>query len=316
MDKEELKEKSTKVVGRAKRQMPYIVIMLLSIALTGVVELIQLGWSWESLLSPSFWGNMIITNVSAFLMAISSTLMTSDNIENNTTKGLGKQAFELNDVVLKASANVKNDIDIFIMQENLERKRKAYKSKIKRKIIRLESKFNNNDVNCYALYLMNSDDFNIETATRRVKKRIKLEELSSDVYIDQHIKYIKVKYGKISRKMIENGSTRVQEDGTLTKNAQVLLGGIIPKFILSFSLTVFISSFSYDIKKGITFAIIIPIITKIITLLFNYNYGRNFAPTYFNETTISNLQVRRQWLTKYIEWRELRNVKEVQPNTL
>jgi hypothetical protein len=238
-------------------------------------------------------------------MAISTTFMVRDAIESKTEEGLGKEAKELNEVVTLGTAKINNDVDIMISEENTRRKKQAWNIKIKRKMYKLERKFTEKDSYEYSEYLQLEDkeSFDLDKARRRVYKKIKLERLLSEEFLEKRLIYLKVRYKKITRRMIENGQDGGEAENTaLAKNGLVLIKGILPKFLYSTSITMFILSFRYELAT-FTITALIPLFTKLITLLLNANFGKNFAPSYFKDTTIFNLKLRKEWITKYFDWR-------------
>ena len=292
--------------------LPYIAIMLFSIMLTGVVELIEAKFDFTYLLTADYWSNMVVSNISAFLMAFSSTLMAADIIYQKTDSGLGKEAYDLEEAVLMGSTNINNDIDIMIAEENQERKKKAWVKKIRGKIIKIERKFKEKDISEYAEILKdkNLETISLDNLRKLVKKKIKLERLIQKDYIESNLPYIKVKYYKITRMMIENGQDYGREtEARLSKKGRVLMYGIAPKFIYSTAIMMFILSFKFE-KANISIGTLIPLFSKIITLIFNANFGKNFAPTYFKETVIHDLKLHKEWITKYMEWRKTKEPLE------
>ena len=285
--------------------LPYVSLMLISILLTGISELASAKFDFTYLSTANYWSNMILTNISAFLMAISTTFMVRDAIESKTEEGLGKEAKELNEVVTLGTAKINNDVDIMISEENTKRKKQAWNIKIKRKMYKIERKFTEKDSYEYSEYLQLEDkeSFDLDKARRRVYKKIKLERLLSEEFLEKRLIYLKVRYKRITRRMIENGQDGGEEENTaLAKNGLVLMKGILPKFLYSTSITMFILSFRYELAT-FTITALIPLFTKLITLLLNANFGKNFAPSYFKDTTIFNLKLRKEWITKYFDWR-------------
>ena len=286
--------------------MPYVVLMLVSILLTGVSELASAHFDFKYLLTADYWANMLLTNLSAFLMALSTTLMVRDYIARKTTEGLGKECMELEEAVRLGSANIENDVDLMIVEENLRRKKVAWIRKIKAKIIKVEESFSDKDSIIFVKYTELEDKkiFDMKRATKKVKKKIKLEYQITDEYLDKKLAYLHVKYDKLTRRMIENGQVGGTEENTkLANSGWVLVKGILPKFLYSSSITILLLSFRYEIAE-INILTLLPLFAKLITLILNANFGKDFAPTYFKDTTIFNLKLRKEWITKYIEWRK------------
>lgn len=290
--------------------MPYVLLIVVSVLLTGISELATAHFDFTYLLTADYWANMILTNLSAFLMALATTLMVADYIANKKTEGLGKEATELEEAVRLGSANIENDVDLMIVEENLRRKKEAWIHKIKSKMIKVEEKFNSKDSIIFLKYTQLEDKelFDIKRATKRVKKKIKFENQISEEYIDKKIAYINVKYDKLTRRMIENGQMGNKEENTkLASSGIVLIKGILPKFLYSTSITILVLSFRYELAE-LNILALVPLFAKLITLILNANFGKNFAPTYFNDTTIFNLKLRKEWITKYFDWKK--NKKE------
>lgn len=301
----EIRKLTKSTFKKFKRSIPYIAVMLVSVVLTGIIELIRYDWTWETITSAGFWASIGTTNVSAFLMALSATLMTSDNIAFNTSEGLGQQAFQVESAINEFRLKLGNDIDIFVDLENRKRKAKAWENKINAKLLPIKRTFKASETQEYVKVL--NGELLVENASKRVQKRVALEKQIEPEYINENIEILKVRYYKITRRMIENGSTKQEIDGKLRNASSVIIAGLLPKFLFSMSILIFFSSFMYDFKENITWAVVLPILIKFLTLFYNYIYGRGFAPDYFRETTINNLLVRFEWITKYIDWKKKRN---------
>lgn len=286
--------------------MPYVLLIVVSILLTGISELATAHFDFSYLLTADYWANMILTNLSAFLMALATTLMVKDYIENKKDEGLGKECYELEQAVRLGSANIENDVDLMIVEENIRRKKQAWIHKIKSKIIRTEEKFSDKDSIMFVSYTKLEDKkaFDYKRATKRVKQKIKLENQITEEYIEKKLAYLNVKYDKLTRRMIENGQAGGKENNTkLANNGVILIKGILPKFLYSSSITILVLSFKYEMSE-ITILTLLPLFAKMITLILNANFGKNFAPTYFNDTTIFNLKLRKEWITKYFDWKK------------
>ena len=300
------------------KNLSWITLMILSLILIGVLELVQAGFDISVLLTANFWVRWFTMFVASLLMIIATMTISRNRIEANQKEGsLGKKATDLEEVVNKCSANIQNDIDRFIAETNLNRKKEAWKIKIKAEIYEISNSFNMNDHIQYAQYEKSPEYFDISRARPKVRKRINLEDKLDEKYIDENILNLKVKYNKVTRRMIENGERGDKDylDG-LSNGAIVFIKGVGPRFALSLSVLMFFSSFYFDKAEQYLLVTIISISFKLITLLMNANFGRVFAKQYFNETVIHDLQLRRQWLTKYNDWREAKRRTRMMDNIL
>lgn len=300
------------------RNLAWFLLIILSLVFIGVFELVKAGFDLEVFLKASFWINLVTMLLASFLMILSTMEITKNRIVNNTKEGtLGKKAVDLEEAVNRGSAKIQNDIDRFIAETNLERKKNAWKSKKKSEIYEISNSFNMNDHIQYAQYEKSPQYFDIDRARKKVRQRINLEKQLDEKFIDENILNLKVSYNKITRRMIENGEQDNSDylDG-LSKGSVVFIKGVGPRFLLSLSITFLFSSFYFDKNDTYILATIISVTYKLITLLLNANFGRMFAPKYFSETVIHDLQLRRQWLSKYSDWRTEKSQSKLMQNVL
>lgn len=287
------------------RKMPFIVIMLVSFIMVGLSELVKPEFSWEVFTSSTYWYNVVLSNFSYILMAISATLMFSDEIITKDETGeIGKISGTLMDISPDLQ---KSDVDIFLYEVNHARKRKAWENKIQRKLYKLERKVNEANTNNYVKYIETHDK---KYLTKYVKQKEQLLFYMSEEFIADKLDCLQVKYTKITRKLITNGNFGNHEEDVPNKPAVVMVNGILPKFLLTFSFTTFLLSFGLDFTT-LSWLSILPILIKVISLVMNFVYGRDFAPQYVKDTTIDGLYIRIRWVTKYTEWKKAQNPKPI-----
>lgn len=298
----EVKEERYKFQKRAINsffhKVPFLIMFLLTFLLTGVTELIKTNFNPAIFKSAEYWFNIILNNASYILIAISSCLMASDTIISRDVTGeLSTLTTNLNEM----SPSLQNtDVDKFLYETNHARKRTAWLIKIQTKLLKLEMKANEKNTNDYENYKITSEEI---YKTKYVKKKIKLLSYLSDAYIEKNIDCLPVKYTKITRKLITNGSSFGKDDDLPNKKSIVMVNGILPKFIFTTAVITILLSFSFDFKS-FNWSGLIFVGVKVIGLIANYIYGRDFAPTYVNETTVDMLYIRLHWITLYNEWKK------------
>ena len=309
---------SLKIIKFLLRNFTYFILIIISLIFIGLLELMKAGFDLSIFKKADFWLNVITMSLASLLMICMALSIKLNRIETNLNEGtLGLQAKQLREVVNIGSANIANDIDRFIAETNLKRKKDAWKAKIKTEIFNLSNSFSMNDHIQYAQYEKNPDYFNINQARGKVKKRILLEEKLNEAYVNANILNLRVKYARITRQMIENGQLGYDDSlDNLSKSGVVFIKNVAPKFLLSISFTLFISSFYFDTKQINTINVIISFAYKLIILILNANFGRQFAKQFFNETTIHDLQLRKQWLTKYADWKKNKQKSIMMDNVL
>jgi len=277
---------------------PFFIMFLITFLLTGITELVRTDFNFAVFKSAQYWFNIVLNNCSYLMIAISACLMRADDI---ITKDETGEITTLTNTLNEISPSLQNtDVDNFIYQTNLERKKKSWLIKIQKRLLKLEMKAKEKDTNDFETYKKTKDK---KYHTNYVKKKEKLLIYLSEEYIEKNIEYLDVRYKKITRKLIANGSLFSKDDDLPNKKSVVMMNGILPKFLFSTSIVTFLLCFSFDFT---TFSWVgfIFIAMKTIGLIFNFVYGKDFSPTYVKETTIDMLYIRLHWITLYNEWKK------------
>lgn len=287
------------------RKTPFILIMLISFLMVGVSELVKPAFKWETFITASYWYNVILANFSYILMATGSCLMHADTLVSKDVSG---EITKLSETIVDISPELQsNSVDRFLYKLNNERKTKAWKTKINRKLLTLENHAKEKNTRMYMKYLDTRD--NTLLKSRYVRHKMCLLSKLEEAFIIENLDYLHVKYIKITRKLLTNGSFGNGDVDIPNKASVIMINGILPKFLISASFTTFIVSFEIDVAT-LSWVTILPILIKSVSLLMNFVYGRDFAPQYVKETTIDNLYTRIHWVKRFIEWKKLDNTKD------
>lgn len=313
---------NAKNVGRiAFKNLPYFLIMFISLLLVGLTEFIKANFDWRVFFSSNYLFNVLLLNGAGFLMATSATLMTADKIiAKDETGEITTATIALSEMAIPLSDQ---KVDIFLKEVNLRRKKKAWIEKQNAKIIKLDRKASLKATIQYADYVafeQANSELSINEKLKRFKKGCKgkvyrythkraiMTEHLKDEWIDEHIEFLKVKNKKITRMLLTTGVQYSSNDDLPNKSASVLLQGLLPKFILTISITSILLSFSLDLVR-LKWISILTIMIKILSCIANFVYGRNFAPQYVRGTTLDGLHKRIRWIKEYNEWKKINEQK-------
>jgi hypothetical protein len=310
-----LKEKAKPHIRLAFRSIPYIIIIFISMILVGLTEFIKADFDPRVFLSSNYLYNVLLLNGAGFLIALSATLSASDRIiQRDETGEIAKTTQALSEMAISLSDK---RVDIFLKEVNESRKKIAWKEKISKKIVQLDRNARLEQTIQYAEYCDFENQNPTMSMSDKIKafkkkqphiysytfKRIKLTEHCKDEWIDPRIAYLKVRCKKITRMLLTTGVQFSVDDDIPNKPSMVLLKGLLPKFILTVSLTSIIMSFGLDfIQLKLLSAITITV--KLMACIANYIYGRDFAPQYVRATTLDSLQKRIRWVKEYNEWKK------------
>lgn len=314
-----IKDLSKKYVRAFRfKQIPYVLLIFFSFILVGITEVLKPDFSFETFKQARFWWNLIITNLSNFLMALSALFITSDKIVAadkddiiaTNTKALNDIAPEIQD----------KKVDEFIRYTNREIKKDVYRTRIHNKLLRLEkrkSTFKN--TKRYTDYLKLNDEQLDEKdkllKTKYVKKRVYYEQQMNAEYLEKNIDAIRVRRcPKLNRSFLTVGSHSQYQTDFPIANGIVIMRGLLPKFLLWTSITIIFFMFGVDFAR-VGWRSLFTLTFRIVGLIWNYIYGSRYANTYVNETVIDVLYMRIRWLVRFREWRDSQKNKPQQTPT-
>lgn len=315
---------NAKNVGRiAFKNLPYFLIMFISLLLVGLTEFIKANFDWKVFFSSNYLFNVLLLNGAGFLMATSATLMTADRIiAKDETGEITTATVALSEMAIPLSDQ---RVDIFLKEINLRRKRRLWIEKQNMKLVKLDKRASLKATIQYGEYVdfeRANDDLSINEKLKRFKKGCKnhkvyryvykraiITEHLKDEWLDEHIEYLHVRHKKITRMLLTTGVQYSANDDLPNKSASVLMQGLLPKFILTISITSILLSFSLDLVR-LKWISALTIMIKILSCIANFIYGRNFAPQYVRGTTLDSLHKRIRWIKEYNEWKKLNDEKK------
>lgn len=312
------------------QNLPFIFLILLTFVLIGLTELIKPGFDWRVFISANYWFNTVLVSASGFLIAISSAVSRANSLR---IKDEDNKFAEANKVLAKVTPNIQDStLDTFISEVNRQRKIDAYKLKLENEFHKLEKKLtieeeieyiefttkNNlledeikskyeSEKEYYQEYYAHTLK-NLKGHSKRVQKKVICLLKMNQLYIEANIDKLKVKYTRITHKLISVGTKGSVDDGMPNKGSKVLIDGLLPRILLSLGLTTTLLTFTFDIQM-LSWLAVIPIIIKLISLMSNFIYGFTFAPTYVEQVYLDELYVKIRWLTLFNEWKKQKGLQ-------
>lgn len=270
------------------RNLPIILMMLSSLVLIGIADFATAGFNIERFKEASFWFSLLSGVVANFMMLASTALTEIDRIETFSTD-VKDNSKKLQDLV---NNTVEEDMDLFIKEENDKRKFKAWKIKIDKLILRLERK---NFFRYWYYYIFK------KAYARRLSK-IKSE--FNDNFITEHLDSFKVKYYKMTKMELISGYKVFDdiEDRITYNKARIILEDNAPTFLLTMSLTLFVTSFAFQ-AKAFELGLIINFVVKFMLLIWNAYKGFSYAKVFVEKVTIRNQLARIEVFKKYLGWK-------------
>lgn len=271
-----------------------IILTLMLIAYEVIAQMITVGFTDEVIKSANFWNSLvssIVSNLSAWYVFANTTLQYK-LITDATYKAKKEdvESFILNEL--------KADFDVFLVQYNNKRKKELYLHKIHRKLHRLERWASQKSLNIYVNGTEEEKKLN-----KYCRKRLFLEFICTEEYIDKNLATLKVKYRPYTRLQIVNiYSMQEHYKDDFESAAKYTLTKGLSKVVLTISCMTFLYSVVPNFKD-ITPDVIISIVMSITFLILNAFFGAIHGHREVDDVYIYNLTLRQQIFDLYTNYR-------------
>jgi len=271
----------------------YIVSYIMSIVMVGLVSFITAGFDFAWLLSSSFLFDIGITALANLIVMVSTTFMRVDEEEEHNPKIV--ELSKAIDTMYNKYVDDKTFTEYLYKYVNKPAKIQAWKDKVGTLLLKVDQKVSYRDLAIY-----NGSDELAKKNNKYCRIHSKYALWLSDDYINKNIDRLTVKYEYISKRMIIGSIKQVDSKSRFTRRNTQMFNDLSPMFVLSFGLTIFVASFTYQWNEW-SAKTIINSIAKLISLLMNFakgwSYGKRFAENYI----ISDLQEKKGILEDYFK---------------
>ncbi|QVK18101.1 hypothetical protein KHQ81_14940 [Mycoplasmatota bacterium] len=270
--------------------LPFFFMYFISLSMVVLIDLVTAQFSLDRIGSSEYWSNILTVAIANLLVLLSSTFYDVDKLKETDRRILDDRK--------EIRQAIANDIDVdfkdFIVQDNLSRKITSWKNYINRKLRKLENK---------------------KASQKRDAAIQKLQSMITKEYIDKYIDSIKIKYYYIKMSQIISGFRSGDEVERLESGFNKVSKDILPKFLLSISLPIFISSFVMDVKD-FSPVLLLTIASKLVSLISNFMNGKSYAKVYVNEVVLYNLDYRIKYIERYVSWKAKKKAGDTNETTI
>lgn len=279
------------------RKIGFVLTILFSFILIGLLEFVSCGFSLEYLTTFEFWFKLTTCTFANFLILYTTADKDiTDSYEKN--EEICKTENSLKSII---KTSVYPDFDDYLSELNRKRKADAWKDKISRKISKLDKKANlkDNETLWYGTEEQKSENL-------YCKKRKQLEYKMSDEYINKHILFIHIKYNKLKKYVILTGCDQRADDYKLTTNqGWRIIKDNKYRIFMSMVITLTLASLIPDLKTFTWVALII-FGFKLLVLLYNFISGKQYAIHYQRNIILPDFKYREDIIIDYLKWKKIK----------
>ena len=273
---------------------PLTLMMILGIVMIGITDFIALDFDPEVFKTASFWSNIICTNVGILCLILSIVLMRNDKFKQENIEYISSDN-NINTFYRKEF--IAPIFKKFMYDYNLNTKIATYKLKINKKFTKVKP--TEDDLKIYY-----GEDEQAKQENKYCKAVVYYEQVLSDDYIQKFVPKLYIKYNAITEGLIFTG-VAVNDTGLdfITKHKGLkIFKDLFPKFLLSFSMVMLLSSIFPDAQEGITGALIFKTIGKLFTVVSQIYFAYNYSDKYNVEVTLHDVRFRESVLNEYNLW--------------
>lgn len=284
-------------MAKLKNNMHYIFVgtlVVIGALVAGLTDYITANFSPDVFKTSEFWVNIITTNLGtlciilAILLSKVAKFKINDLDYNNTLKKIN----EFYDTSYQATL-----FNGFCKWFNKRVKRETYIERIQKKYNQLKPTLND-------LTIYNGTDEVAKNNNYYCRKVKYYNMLLDKEYIDNVIDKLNFSYDGISDSLVFSGcvsNTPKRNYVTKHKFFKVFVD-LFPRYLLSFGITLIVSSVIPDAKDGIGIATIFKTCTKLFTMATQIYFAINYSNDYCQSVVLHDVRYRWSVITDYNMW--------------
>lgn len=300
-------------MAKIKNNIHYIFVgglVLIGALVAGLTDYITASFDPSVFKSSAFWTNIVTTNLGTLCIILSILLSKVAKFKINDV--------DYNNTLAKINSFYDKEYQAtvfggFCKWFNKRIKRETYKERIQKKYSKLKPTLK--DLNIY-----NGQDEKAKEKNKYCRKVKYYNMLLEESYIDSVIDKLNIKYDGISDSLVFSGCvSSTPKRNYVTKNRFLkVTRDLLPRYLLSFGITLIVSSILPGAKDDIGIATVFKTCTKIFTMLTQIYFAINYSNDYCQAVILHDLRYRWSVITDYNMWylnkTQEQSIKEVAQN--
>lgn len=289
------------------KNVPYLFLIFFAFATINLFDFVERTIDWSQVTDPAYWEEVLLITFAniTILVSISDLYVMKhiEDLEDNPKENAWWH--ELKKAIYKGVAKLKPNFTLFIDNFNLERKKRAFKRKISKKLQFWEF-FASHDTR--VLVETPNKDLSDEDIKKKqknwwYKKRSKLNAMLTDEYINERVPYMRLRYPKIKSSFVKVGHNddKYDEDMVVETKTSKLLRDHGPRIILITGIMAFARSLMLGINEEMTWIAIFMIFLRSAALVYAGITGKRYSKDYLHGKIVKDEYIRLDVLKKYYE---------------
>jgi|AntRauTorckE6833_2_1112554.scaffolds.fasta_scaffold07280_2 hypothetical protein len=274
---------------------PFIAVYLIAAMLIGATSVVKSQFSWAIFVDHDYWYE-VITVFSANTLILVATAIFHIQKQRKENPLVVKKEKEVGENVDEC---ITPDFDEYWAEKNLNRKIKAYKRQLNKRLDKLDRKASQRDFETRF-----SNDQELIQSNKYCQKRNEVLRRLDDNFINENITHMYVDYKPLSKKFVTNGYDRDYDGGDFVPEnpTKKFIEDLLPRTMLSLSYVIIFRAFVPELRD-LSWVVLFTIGYKLILLIVNGFTGRTYADTYIKEKVLVDLRQRQEEIEGFLEYK-------------
>lgn len=284
----------------------YTILYIISLVLIGITSLIDKnsGINFENLRNFTWYVDQIVTSFAIITTVLATVYMIVDNYKQTDKEYLALES----DIKMFANQDyVPTHFVRYLEVINYRRKKAQFEFNIKKKLYFLEKKATDKDWSIWVSGTESQKKYNYYC-----RKRNKFEERLSETWLEKNLKFVFVKYDKITSSLILGGHFSKEDNDSpndfITKHTESkVVRDKLPTLILGIAITSITSSIVVTLlfNEGA----LLSVATKFFVLLFQVYNSIKYANEWNEKITLKDIRFRKAISQEYKVWLKQQVIK-------
>lgn len=275
-----------------------VILLLTSFLLTGLFSFIKADFDFNVILSGQFWFSTLTVVLINIIALVSSITMGIPKFRESNNK------IEEKEKIIEEFSQTEdpNLFEEFLIEFNLERKKKMYLNQLDNKINKLKNKMTLEE---RKIYFKGKE----EEWTQTVSKIKQLEQERTEEYINNNLEFSNIDFPMVySGTILSTGKISIN-NGLMDKHSgndksKWWISRVLPGYLLSISLTAFWASFLITAVLEFSIILIVDVLVRLLGILMNYVNGTYLSRDYVNEVLLGDIDFSISVIKRYFIWKK------------
>lgn len=279
-----------------------IALWILIVAVLGLVDFVDFSFRWSRILTPGYIAETL-TVVSLGILVFARKL----NKDYRKFKENDETTRELEQTTTKTYIdNPSDDLPLFVLQENIERRKETYRAKKEAEFQNLLSKLAKWHPDSLAIWANGALKDEEKAEDKYCKKLLSIKRVMDKEYIEANASVLPASFKKITPNFMTSGVSTRTVQSNLDAPSQPFVQAVKDNwlaFTLPMMVGLFILSLVMDYVAHDNYVVFLKIGIKMLLLMSQIFNAQAYSPKFYKLTFVADTHLRYRLSCKYLSWK-------------